>query len=331
MSGDAVLDWLLAGDPSIRWQVLRDLRGTGERTWSREQRRVSTEGWGATLLSLQDADGRWDRGIYTPKWTSTTYTMALLRSLGLSRGHPQALRACRVLLDTGFGQDEGINFFPHAYKRSETCISSMVLAVLCWFRLDDARVDRLAAHVVAQQMSDGGWNCRAMPGYGGATHGSFHTTISALEALLEYERLRPALADGARAAQARGREFLLQHRLFRSHRTGSVARPAFTRFSFPPRWHYDALRGLDWFRESNAPRDARLADAISLVEKKRQPCGRWLLQNFYPGKTFFTMEPPGEPSRWNTLRCLRVLRWWNAANRTGESNRVDLGGVLSYN
>ena len=315
MSVDAELDWLLEADPSIRWQVLRDLKTAAERTWTREQRRVATEGWGAQLLSLQDADGRWARGIYNPKWTSTTYTMVLLRSLGLPPGHPQALRACRVLLHTGFWEDRGINFFPRAYKRSETCVSSMVLGVLSWFRFDDARVDRLAAHVIEQQMPDGGWNCRAMPGYGRATHGSFHTTISALEALLDYERFRPALAESARAAQARGREFLLAHRLFRSHRTGAVAKSEFTRFSFPPRWHYDVLRGLDYFRDSNAPHDDRLADAIALVERKRQPCGRWLLQNAHPGRTFFAMETPGEPSRWNTLRCLRVLRWRGASSR----------------
>ena len=244
------LKWLLAGDPAIRWQALRDLKGAAERTVRREQRRVAETGWGARLLSLQDADGRWGGGIYTPKWTSTTYTMVLLRSLGLRSGHPQAMRACRVLLDAGFWHDGGINFWRRQHKRSETCVSSMVLAVLCWFGMDDPRVDPLAEHVAAQQMADGGWNCRAMPGYGGATHGSFHTTISALEGLLEYERFRKsARIEGP----ARGREFLLAHRLFRSHRTGKMVKREITRFSFPPRWHYDALRGLDYFREGGAP------------------------------------------------------------------------------
>lgn len=310
MAHDPVLGWLLEGDASIRWQALRDLKGAAESTWLRECRRVAKEGWGARLLGLQDPDGRWAKGIYTPKWTSTTYTMLLLRSLGLPSGHPQAMRACQTLLDTGFYHDGGINYYPRRYKRSETCLSSMILAVLCWFALDDPRVDQLAAHVVAQQMPDGGWNCRAMPGYGGATHGSFHTTISALEALLEYERFRPALAQASREAQVRGREFLLAHRLFRSHRTGAVVESVMMRFSFPARWHYDVLRGLDYFRDSNAPRDHRLADAIALVEERRPPDGRWPLQNVHPGKTFFTMETAGEPSRWNTLRCLRVLGWW---------------------
>jgi hypothetical protein len=165
---------------------------------------------------------------------------------------------------------------------------------------------------MAQQMADGGWNCRTMPGYMGAMHGSFHTTISALEALLEYERFRPERARAARAAQARGREFLLVHRMFRSHRTGAIAKPAFTRFVFPARWHYDALRGLDYFRDAAAPVDARLDDAFELVEKRRRPDGRWPMQGRHPGKVFFDLEPGGGASRWNTLRALRVLRWRDA-------------------
>jgi hypothetical protein len=236
--------------------------------------------------------------------------MLLLRSFGLMPRHPQALRACQTLLDTGFWQDGGINFFPRSHKRSETCISSMLLAILCWFQFDDPRVDRLAEHVVERQMADGGWNCRASPGSSGATHGSFHTTISALEGLCEYERFRPDRAPAACQAQARGREFLLVHRLFRSHRTGEVVKAAMTRLAFPPQWHYDILRGLDYFRGCGAARDERLSDAIGLLEKKRTPEGFWLLENTYAGKTFFALEAKRRPSRWNTLRAMRVLRWW---------------------
>ncbi len=309
--GDAVVDWILDGDPAIRWQALRDLAGADPRTVQREQRRVGAEGWGARLVALQAPDGRWAHGIYTPKWTSTTYTMVLLRGFGLPAKHPQALRACEVLLDTGFWSDGGINFWTRSHKYSETCVSSMVLSVASWFQLEDERVDRLAEHVLEQQMPDGGWNCLAMPGYGNATHGSFHTTISALEALLDYERFRPQAAERARAAQVRGREFLLEHRLFRSHRTGAVVKPEMTRFSYPPRWHYDVLRALDYFRDSQASLDARLEDGLGLVEKRRAPDGRWSLPGGYPGKTFFELERAGEPSRWNTLRALRVLRWSN--------------------
>jgi len=165
---NGVIQWLLMGDAAIRWQTLRDLQGATEPTVRREQRRVGEEGWGARLLAMQDPDGRWASGIYTPKWTSTTYTMVLLRSFGLQAKHPQAIRACQVLMDMGFWNDGGINFGTRYHKRSETCVSSMVLAVTCWFRFEDARVDQLAEHVIAQQMADGGWNCRAMPGYGKA-------------------------------------------------------------------------------------------------------------------------------------------------------------------
>jgi hypothetical protein len=311
MAADAVLAWLLEGDSAIRWQALRDLKRAAETTVRREQRRVAKEGWGARLLGFQDADGRWARGIYTPKWTSTTYTMLLLRSFGLAPGHRQAMNPARVLLDAGFWSDGGINYYPRWQKNSETCISSMILAVVCWFGLEDPRVDRLAEHLIERQMADGGWNCRAMPGYGHATHASFHTTILALEALLEYERFRGGGRPRLAHAASLGREFLLAHRLFRSHRTGAVAKPEITRFAFPPQWHYDVLRGLDHFRECGAERDPRLADAIELVEKRRQPDGRWLLGQQWPGRSFFEMERRGEPSRWNTLRARRVLDWWN--------------------
>jgi hypothetical protein len=266
MAGDRVIDWLLAGDAAIRWQTLRDLAGASERTWKREQRKVASEGWGARLLALQDADGRWAGGVYTPKWTSTTYTLLLLRDMGLAPGNAQAVRACRLLLDAGFWSDGGINLFPRSWKRSETCVTAMVLSVARWFGLDDPRMERVAEHLLAAQMPDGGWNCRATPGYGGATHGSFHTTILALEALLGWP---PGAGARPRRGVSAGPPPVSQP----PHRQGRQER--FTRLHFPPRWHYDVLRGLDYFRAANAPRDARLADAIELVAREGRPmeCG----------------------------------------------------------
>jgi hypothetical protein len=301
MMRDSVIDWLLAGDAAIRFQTLRDLTGASQRAWKSEQRSVATTGWGARLLALQDANGRWGGGIYTPKWTSTTYTLLLLRDLGLEPGNAQALRACRLLLDEGFWSDGGINFYPLQAKRSETCVTAMTLSVSLWFGLDDPRIARVAEHLLEAQMPDGGWNCRATPGSGGATHGSFHTTISALEALLGW----PAAAR----ARARAEEFLLVHRLFRSHRTGEIVKSDFTRFHFPPRWHYDVLRALDYFRAADAERDPRLQDAIDLLDARKQSDGMWRLARGYPGKVFFELEKAGGASRWNTLRALRVLRW----------------------
>lgn len=279
----------------------------------RERARVAREGWGARLLELQDPDGRWaggrspDSGLYSPKWISTTYTMLLLRDFGLSPGHGGARRACGLLLDRGLQRDGGINYGWRG--RSETCITGMVLSLLSYFEHDDERLETVAGHLLDQQMPDGGWNCQRDHG---ATHSSVHTTISALEGLGFYELFRPGHAAAVRDAQRRGREFLLKHRLFRSDRTGEVIKPIFKRFSYPPRWHYDVLRALDYFQAVGAPRDERLGDAIEVVREKRRPDGRWILEHRYGGKTYFKLERIRYPSRWNTLRALRVLKWWEA-------------------
>jgi hypothetical protein len=311
---DQVIRWLLDGDPAIRWQVLRDVVEAAERTVQRERQKVAREGWGSRLLARQDPVGTWagglssDGGLYHPKWISTTYTMLLLRDFGLSATDRPSRRACPLLLEQGLQPDGGINYGWRG--RSETCITGMVLSILSSFEHDDDRLDSLADHLLAQQMPDGGWNCRRDLG---ATHASVHTTISVLEGLRHYELYRRRKVAAVRAAQRRGCEFLLVHRLFRSHRTGAVIKPIFLRFSFPPRWHYDILRALDYFQAVQAPRDPRLAEAIDIVRRTRGGDGRWPLQNNYKGKTYFELERLGAPSRWNTLRALRVLKWWEGA------------------
>jgi hypothetical protein len=306
---DPTLDWLLDGDPSVRFQALRDLASAPASAVARAQSAVAREGWGARLLAVQDADGRWASGLYTPKWTSTTYTMLLLRDLGLAATNRQARKACSLLLDRGLHRDGGISY---GSGRGEHCVTGMVLSILSHFRHDDARLDALADWLLGQQMGDGGWNCRLPEG---ATHASVHTTINVLEGLRLYALHRGALLPGrsahAEEAQRRGREFLLAHRLFRSHRTGAVIKSALLQFSYPPRWHYDVLRALDHFQAAGAPRDERLAEAIELVRRKRRKDGRWLLENVHRGQTYFALERPGGPSRWNTLRARRVLAWWD--------------------
>ncbi len=314
---DKTLDWLLDGDPAIGWQTLHDVVGASEVAAERVRKKVARDGWGAQLLALQDPDGRWaggpssSSGLYTPKWISTTYTMLLLRDFGLAPESPQARKACKLLLEEGQQPDGGINYGDWAKwtRQSETCITGMVLSILSHFKYDDTRLETVADHLLEQQMPDGGWNCRRPSG---ATHSSVHTTISVLEGLRLYELNRARKVRAIRAAQARGREFLLIHRLFRSDRTGEIIKPVFIRFSYPPRWHYDILRALDYFQAVNAPRDERLGDAIDIVERTRREDGRWILQNSYKGKTYFEMERLGAPSRWNTLRALRVLKWWKA-------------------
>ena len=309
---DKTIQWLLDGDPAIRWQTLRDFVGANARIVQRERRKVAREGWGARLLARQDREGTWaggqssDGGLYSPKWISTTYTMLLLRDFGLPASNRQARRACALLLDRGLQRDGGINYGWRG--RSETCITGMVLSILSCFEYEDDRLDTLADYLLREQMSDGGWNCQR--DYG-ATHSSVHTTISVLEGLRLYELHRARNAQELQAAQRRGREFLLVHRLFRSDRTGEVIKPVFLFFSFPPRWHYDILRALDYFQAVNAPADPRLAEAIDIVRSSRREDGRWTLQNCYKGKTYFDLERLGMPSRWNTLRALRVLQCWD--------------------
>jgi hypothetical protein len=325
---DPVIQWLLAGDPAIRWQTLRDLVGAPAASVERQRRKISRDGWGARLLAKQNANGRWasgqttDRGLYSPKWTSTTYTMLTLRDFGLLPSR-RTRKACQVLLDEGLQPDGGINYGIWAkwLKRGETCITGMVLSILSHFECDDDRLDTVADHLLTQQMSDGGWNCQRPMG---ATHSSVHTTILALEGLRLYESFGGRRRKALRAAQGRGRKFLLEHRLFRSDRTGEIIKPVFIRFAFPPRWHYDILRALDYFQAVDAPRDPRLADAIEIVERTRQEDGRWTLQNAYKGKTYFEMERLGAPSRWNTLRALRVLKWWNAGSKNSAHGRKSM-------
>ncbi len=306
MAGDVsadVMDWLLAGDPAVRWQVMRDLQGEPPEVYERERARVAIEGWGAQLLAHQAADGSWSDNVYTPKWTSTFYTMQVLRLLGLAPSDERGRAGARIVL--GFVADTRAG--------GETCISGMGLATVAYFAIEDERVERLVEHLLREQMDDGGWNCQRSRG---ATHASFHTTILALEGLLEWEdtvRPEPRVA----AARERGAEFLLAHRLFRSHRTGDVVSPAFKQLSFPGRWHYDVLRGLEYLADAGNPPDARADEAIGILRSKRRKDGSWPVQHRHAGPTYFEMEETGKSSRWNTLRALRVLRWWETERADG--------------
>lgn len=321
-SRDPVITWLLEGDPAIRWQVLRDLLDRPREEWEAEQSRVASEGWGARLLEHQDASGRWTPRLYGQKWISTTYSMVLLRQLGLPHDDPRALRACPLFLDEGLWHDGGINLSA-TQRRSETCITGMVLGLLSWFRVEDPRREQVVGYLLREQMADGGWNCQRDRG---AVHSSFHTTINVLEGMRDYVESGGPRAAEALKAEAQAREFFLAHRLYRSHRTGRIVNPAFMRFSFPPRWHHDVLRTLDYFQASGALYNKRLDDPLDLISKKRGQDGRWVLQNRHPGRTFFELEQVGKPSRWNTLRALRVIDWYARARRVGHSRSVTTQG-----
>ncbi len=307
---ETVQTWLMEGDPSVRWQAERDVLERPERTWKRTRAMVASEGWGKQLLDLQDPEGTWAQGLYIPKWTSTTYTMTLLKRLGLPPDNPQAHIACGVLLDRGDWVEGGISYFDSYTRRgwAERCVNGMLLSVFSYFDVQDDRIDSIAELLIKAPMADGGWNCEDRRG---ATHSSFHTTISVLEGLLLWKR-RTGSDQADRAIHA-GHEFLLDHQLFRSHTTGQVINEAWTRFWFPPRWHYDIMRGLDHLRDAAIPPDSRAQDAIEIVRFRRKPDGRWPKGSQYTGKAFFPLEPGRVPGRFNTLRALRVLRWWDGA------------------
>ena len=292
--------WLLEADPAVRWRVLQDLVGAPDPQVELERARVADTGWGARLLAAQNPDGGWGGGVYSPKWTSTTYTLLHLLWLGLPPGHPAALRGCEQLWT-----------WRARWRVPETCVVSMLVRLTSYHAYDAAGLDDLAADLLDQQLDDGGWNCATRTDK--TKHSSFHTSIQALEALDAY-----AGAGGeidSRQARRRGRDFFLEHRLYRSHRTGAVAIRGSTRFPAFPEWHFDVLRGLEHFAAADAPRDDRLSDAVDVLYRARRQDGRWPTYAPYPGRQWFQLEPPG-PSRWNTCRALRVLRWWEQGTTT---------------
>jgi hypothetical protein len=317
----SVMEWLLDSDPAIRWQVLRDLIDAPADEVAAERARVATEGWGAQLLALQAPDGSWAGAAWNHGWDSTMHVLTLLREVGLDPASDEARRAVVRVRDhvrwRGWdldGEWHGEDFAgaPYFAGEVEPCINGQVAASGAYFGQD---VQRIVDRLLKEQLPDGGWNCEAE---NGSTRSSFNTTICVLEALLEYE-----LAGGSSAAvteaRLRGQEYLLERRLFHRRSTGEVIErdrkgdTAWTRFAFPTWWHYDVLRGLNYLRSADVTPDERVAEAIDLVESKRDADGRWPLETHYPGAMALEMgESEGQPSRWNTLRALRVLDWYAA-------------------
>jgi hypothetical protein len=314
-SPTSTITWLLDSDPSILWQVMRDLTGAPAVQVAAERARVATEGAGARLLAFQAADGRWGGSAWNRGWNSTMHVLMLLRDLGLDPAGDQARRAVSLVRDRvtwqGCGPPEcdGNRFFE---GEVEPCINGQVAAVGAYFGQD---VRPLIDRLFAEQLPDGGWNCEAARG---STRSSFNTTICVLEALLAHER-SAGPSPAVTAARLRGQEYLLERRLFRRRSTGAVIErdrkggAVWTRFAFPTWWHYDVLRGLEYLASAGVAPDDRAAEAVELVISRRDADGRWPLDTQYPGVMPVEMdEGVGRASRWNTLRALRVLHWYSA-------------------
>ena len=302
-----VIDWLLDSDPSIRWQVMRDLTHEPADVVAAERSRVATEGWGARLLALQAPDGQWGGDPWSQGYADTFHILELLRLLGLDPACVQAQRAIDLVREhvtwrmAEFETPWSDNRFFEG--EVEPCINGNVVATGAYFGVD---MTPLVERLLGEQLPDGGWNCEVERG---ATVSSMATTINVLEGLLEFEQ---ATGGDARVGEARrrGDEYMLERRLFRRKATSEVIDPDWLRFSFPTWWHYDILRGLDYLRDSGFTPDERIAEALEVVEGNRDADGRWPLQNVHPGEAHFQMDDgEGKPSRWITLQALRVLRW----------------------
>jgi hypothetical protein len=312
----SVLDWLLDSDPAIRWQALRDIADAPAEVVAVERARVAAEGWGARLLALQGEDGQWEGGALFPArwfeldrsqrpkgqpWTATAYSLVALHDFGVDPEAENVRRAVTQVRDHCRWEHAGQPFFE---GEVEPCINGMVVALGAYF---DQDVDGVVSRLVGEQLEDGGWNCEVE---NGSVRSSFNTTIRVLEGLLEHEGATGGSAESI-AARRRAEEYLLERKLSRRKSTGAVADPAWLQFSFPTRWHYDVLRGLEYFRAAGDPPDPRVDEAMELLRSKQQTDGRWLLENTHPGPVHFALEDgDGRPSRWNTLRAMRVLRWY---------------------
>ncbi|HLV87135.1 MAG TPA: hypothetical protein VKV39_09185 [Candidatus Sulfotelmatobacter sp.] len=303
------LSWLLDSDPAISWQALRDLTDASPDVISATRRRVPREGLGAQILASQQSDGSWRRPD-SPAWLSTLFTLLLLRATGIDPTEP-AVQAAAARLEAGVRwNDQGGCWELRAVETGgntffegevEPCINGGALAVGAFLGRPN---DSLARRLLTEQLEDGGWNCDAPK----SKRSSFHTTICVLEGLLQFECAAGSPPE-ITTARKRGEEYLLERGLYRRLSTGKVANPEFLELAFPPRYHYDILRALDYFRNAGS-HDPRMNDALQTIRNRRQPDGRWVLDCAYEEAVALpTGESVGQPSRWNTLRALGVLQW----------------------
>src|SRR5918995_778949 len=297
----ALIGWLLDSDPSIRWQVMRDLTDAPLTQVAAERARVAREGWGAHILASQDADGRWGGGTFFPRGTGTLDTLHLLYLIGIDPTSEEAQRAIAPVHEAArWDYDQNLRFWE---GEVEPCINGRAVAIGAYF---GQQVQGIVDRLLTEQMADGGWNCEQE---NGSTRGSFDTTLNVLEGLLEYERSVGDNGDVA-AARVRGEEYLLERRLLRRLSDGQIGTQRWLDLAFPNAWRYDLARVLDYLRSARPAPDERMTEALDILEAKRDAHGRWPLDHAYHDRLLVDFgEREGEPSRWITLRALRVLRW----------------------
>jgi hypothetical protein len=304
-----ILNWLLQGDVAIQYQVYRDLLNTDKLSL---RNRLAKEGWGKQFLSCRLKTGHWGRGFYQPKWTSSHYTLLDLKNLGIASDVPEIRETLQLIFDNEKGKDGGLNP-SRTIANSDVCINGMGLNYGSYFEVTKEKLQSIVDFIISQHMNDGGFNCRL--NRSGAVHSSLHTTISVLEGILEYKKngYNYRLCELEKTARG-SEEFILHHKLFKSDKTGNVIDHKMLLFSWPCRWYYDAFRALDYFQNAGLGYDKRMDDAIEILLKKRTKDKKWLLQGKHPGQAHFNMEKVGEPSRWNTLRAMRILKHFGIDN-----------------
>lgn len=320
VQSNKVVEWLLDSDPAIRWQVMRDILDVPESKWAAERAKIEVSGWGERLLSLQDADGQWAGGAFVPRnysiedwkrygqsWKATCFSLQMLREMGFD---PKSDRAKETVGLIGLNCRWDHDGQPYWDGEVEECINGRTVADGAYFGVD---VSHIVQRLITEQQADGGWNCERA---NGSVRSSYHTTINVLEGLLEFEKATGGTAEG-KAARKAGELYLLERGLFRRLSTGLPADEKFLHIHHPNRWEYDILRALDYFRsagifDGTAP-DERLDEAVAHVRSKRLQEGAWPLERTSGGPVWFAIDSnPGEPSKWLTLRAMRVLKWWDS-------------------
>ncbi len=304
MNKSELISWLLEGDVSIQYQVHRDLLGEDRKDL---QQRIAHEGWGRQFLSRRNPNGHWGDRYYQPKWISTHYTLLDLRHLSLDPDNAIAQSAIEMVLQTCKADDGGIRLGPSTSELSDVCVNGMFLNFASYFKAGEKDLRSVVDALLNVVMSDGGFNCRITRS--GARHSSLHSTISVLEGLLEYQKAGHAYRIGeVKKVREEAEEFILLHRLFLSDRTGQIINKEFLKLAYPGRWKYNILRALDYFYRAGRPWDDRMQEAMTVLEQKRNKNQTWNMQAAHAGQVHFVMEKAGKPSRWNTLRALRVLK-----------------------